>query len=543
MYLFDLQDYYGSKIIGNHYEKIPICDSRWCDMAATAGATRDAYLSALSQWYDANSVCLEDGPCKDAILAKWAVILSDVTTFNSTFTAFWSMMCGDDCTGEYNPTLYQNNINAQNTLLCDIEELTYLVNGEPGVPTTTTTTTTTIAPTTTTTTTTTLPPPNPSIDCTTSSLSGSGSRGLYYIPMVVPANVCNVQLTFDVATVPDSLSVMSADKSTYYAQTGYFGQLSLQPDPGFSYNYGPGQFDGEIYKYDPLGVGNFVVDTLASPETLEIIDEEYPITNTDPTKIPISYNPASPNDTIRTITWNKGATANDVNILIRIVGSPTYSSTVWNVTAITCVNCPSPTTTTTTVNPCPNCVSGDITIGTQVWAKCNLDVTTYRDGTPIPEVTDPTAWAALTTGAWCWYNNDSANGPTYGKLYNWYAVTDARGFGPFGYHVPTDTELTTLTDYLGGLTVAGGKMKETGLCHWNIPNIGATNTSLFTGLPGGVRNFIGGFSDVGEYGGWWSSSEYDTNTAWSRDLDKDSGSAFSNVTNKWVGLSVRLIKD
>ena len=110
-----------------------------------------------------------------------------------------------------------------------------------------------------------------------------------------------------------------------------------------------------------------------------------------------------------------------------------------------------------------------VTIGTQVWATVNLDVTTYSDGTAIPEVTNATAWAGLTTGAWCYYNNITANGTTYGKLYNWYAVagiwdeaskTDAtlrKKLAPTGWHVPTDAEWTTLTTFLGGETVAGGK--------------------------------------------------------------------------------------
>jgi uncharacterized protein (TIGR02145 family) len=194
-------------------------------------------------------------------------------------------------------------------------------------------------------------------------------------------------------------------------------------------------------------------------------------------------------------------------------------------------------------DPCPNCVSGDITIGTQVWDKCNLDVTTYRNGDVIPEVQDPAVWASLTTGAWCWYNNDSANGPTYGKLYNWHAVNDPRELAPVGYHVPTDTELTTLTDYLGGSTVAGGAMKEVGLCHWNSPNINATNSSGFTALPGGTRNDFGSYDNIGNNGNYWSSSEFDTTTAWLRSLNLIAGNVDRFRSNKENGFSVRVIKD
>ena len=87
-----------------------------------------------------------------------------------------------------------------------------------------------------------------------------------------------------------------------------------------------------------------------------------------------------------------------------------------------------------------------IVIGNQVWTSQNLDVSTYRNGDTIPEVQNPNVWYYLTTGAWCFYNNDPANGPVYGKLYNWYAVNDPRGLAPVGYHIPSDAEWTILTD-------------------------------------------------------------------------------------------------
>ena len=184
-----------------------------------------------------------------------------------------------------------------------------------------------------------------------------------------------------------------------------------------------------------------------------------------------------------------------------------------------------------------------VTIGTQVWTIRNLDVTTYRNGDVIPQVTDPTAWVNLTTGAWCSYNNDSANDAIYGKLYNWYAVNDLRGLAPSGYHIPTDAEWTTLTTTLGGTSVAGGAMKETGLMHWLSPNTDATNSSGFAGLPGGFRNSSGFFLFIGYYGSWWSSTEYDTTLAWYRYLDFNSSFVVRGNNNKTNGFSVRLIKD
>ncbi len=197
-----------------------------------------------------------------------------------------------------------------------------------------------------------------------------------------------------------------------------------------------------------------------------------------------------------------------------------------------------------------------INIDTQSWAAKNLDVATYSDGTPIPQVTDPTAWAELTTGAWCYYNNDAANGATYGKLYNWYAVagiwneaskTDAtqrKKLAPTGYHVPTDAEWTTLTTYLGGESIAGGKMKATGTSLWNTPNTDATNSSGFSGLPGGCRDYNGTFFVIGYNAYWWSSSEFNNSNVWYNFLDYYNGNAYRyNDSSKTYGFSVRCLRD
>jgi uncharacterized protein (TIGR02145 family) len=182
-----------------------------------------------------------------------------------------------------------------------------------------------------------------------------------------------------------------------------------------------------------------------------------------------------------------------------------------------------------------------ITIGTQVWMLKNLDVATYRNGDPIPQVTDAAEWAALTTGAWCWYNNAPAQGATYGKLYNWYAVNDSRGLAPAGWHVPTDAEWTTLTEYLGGEAVAGGKMREVGMAHWCCPDTGADNSSGFTALPGGDRGYGGTFYGLTYVGFWWSSTEYSATGAWLRGLG--GMSTTRSVSGKKDGFSVRCVRD
>ncbi len=188
-----------------------------------------------------------------------------------------------------------------------------------------------------------------------------------------------------------------------------------------------------------------------------------------------------------------------------------------------------------------------VKIGNQVWMAENLKTAKYNDGTTIPCITDDYQWSNLTTGAWCYCDNNAANNTKYGKLYNWYAVSKTtngnKNICPTGWHEPTDAEWTVLTDYLGGESVAGGKLKELGTRSWKSPNIEATNTSLFIGLPGGYRHFNGYYGTIGYYGYWWSSTEYITGNAWNRYLSNTNGNAYRYDDSKKVGFSVRCIKD
>jgi uncharacterized protein (TIGR02145 family) len=180
----------------------------------------------------------------------------------------------------------------------------------------------------------------------------------------------------------------------------------------------------------------------------------------------------------------------------------------------------------------------------QEWMAENLRTTTYANGDPVPNVTDGNQWAGLTTGAWCYYNNDNQYDNPYGKLYNWYAVADPRNVCPTGWHVPTDAEWTVLSDYLGGELVAGGKMKSTGTQYWQSPNSDATNESGFSGLPGGGRsNLFGIFVNVGDDGNWWSSSESSATSAWGRGLYYTNGFVDRSDGDKRLGLSVRCLRD
>ena len=199
-----------------------------------------------------------------------------------------------------------------------------------------------------------------------------------------------------------------------------------------------------------------------------------------------------------------------------------------------------------------------VTIGTQVWTTQNLSVARYRNGDIIPQVTDQIQWSGLTTGAWCWYNNDSASyAATYGRLYNWYAVNDARGLAPLGWHVPSDGEWNKLVKYLDAgadttcqacvqSSIAGGAIKNT--TGWSAPNTGATNSSGFAGLPGGHRvNFRfllnGYFYNIGNLGIWWSSTDDGGSNSGLRSLDYLSNSVTALTDDRREGFSVRCIKD
>jgi uncharacterized protein (TIGR02145 family) len=184
-----------------------------------------------------------------------------------------------------------------------------------------------------------------------------------------------------------------------------------------------------------------------------------------------------------------------------------------------------------------------VVIGNQEWMAENLKTSIYRNGEPIENVSENTSWAALYTGGWCHYNNDSQYECPYGKLYNWYAVADSRNLCPTGWHVPVSSDWLILSDYLGGASVAGGKLKNTENFYWSSPNLNATNEYGFSGIPGGNRIAIGNFTNLSFSGDFWSGTE-----------DGNDGALFYNLNNngsllitygglKKDGFAVRCIKD
>lgn len=195
-----------------------------------------------------------------------------------------------------------------------------------------------------------------------------------------------------------------------------------------------------------------------------------------------------------------------------------------------------------------------VQIGTQVWMADNLKVTHYRNGDPISNVTDNSTWHNLIIGAYCNYDNDLNKASTFGRLYNWYAVSDTRNIAPEGWHVPNDSDWQTLVVYLGGMRIAGGKMKTPGTIEggdglWYYPNTGATNESGFTAIPSGYRipnEHLIHYADylfLGSYSFFWSYSEYDSINAWYQSLSFGSSYTSWYSQGKKHGFSVRCVKD
>lgn len=197
----------------------------------------------------------------------------------------------------------------------------------------------------------------------------------------------------------------------------------------------------------------------------------------------------------------------------------------------------------------------EVTIGNKTWMAENLNVVKFRNGDTIPNAKSMAEWIKAGKNgqpAWCYFNNETLNGTKYGKLYNFFAVADPRGLAPDGWHVASDEEWTSLIAHLGGEDVAGNKMKTPSL--WkNAGNIvgpymeagssNGNNSSGFSGLPGGYRNYTGNFESLSQNGYWWSSTEYSTTSAWAFYLSYYNGKAIRMTIQNSRGYSVRCVKD
>jgi uncharacterized protein (TIGR02145 family) len=198
-------------------------------------------------------------------------------------------------------------------------------------------------------------------------------------------------------------------------------------------------------------------------------------------------------------------------------------------------------------------VYSTVIIGTQEWMQENLKTTRYKNGAPIPTGLSVAQWQITTNGACADYDNNPTNTAVYGKLYNWYAVADPNGLCPTGWHEPEDWEWNVLVktiDPSADTTIfgyqsqtAGGAMKEIGLTHWASPNTGATNSSGFTGLPGGCRSDLGTYLNFGSNGFWWSATQGSASDAYLRYLSCANSGVLRSNYSKEYGFSVRCVRD
>ena len=187
-----------------------------------------------------------------------------------------------------------------------------------------------------------------------------------------------------------------------------------------------------------------------------------------------------------------------------------------------------------------------VQIGDQIWMAESLKTTHYRNGTPIPNVLDNDEWTNLETGAYCWYDNDISHKAIYGALYNWYTVNNPNNIAPIGWHVPTKDEEMELTGApSGSYSHSGGTLKETGNAHWTAPNVGATNETGFTALPGGYRlNTDGSYHEIGlgSYFSWSSTEDWGENS-WYSAVENINDRAYMYGYFRNCGFSVRCVKD
>ena len=268
-----------------------------------------------------------------------------------------------------------------------------------------------------------------------------------------------------------------------------------------------------------------------------------------------------------TVTSNPGGiTATGATSPIKVTGLTNGTAYTFTLIATNVVGSSLVSVASMAVTPTPTITDIDgnsyniVTIGSQCWTKENLKVTKYNDNTVIPiESTGgsggiSSTWQNLTTGSYAIYENETSSGTNatnYGYLYNWYAAkgiattgsTTYKNLCPTGYHVPTDSEWTTLTTYLGGVGVAGGKMKSIGTTLWQSPNTGATDESAFSALPGGGRFSDGMFFFIMNSTYFWSASENAGTKAWFRNLISSDDNVTRSSTVKSVGVSVRCLKD
>lgn len=193
---------------------------------------------------------------------------------------------------------------------------------------------------------------------------------------------------------------------------------------------------------------------------------------------------------------------------------------------------------TTYDNTVNNSDAPEVTINGLVWKSKNLDTEYYSNGDLIPQITDDTEWESATTGAWCYYENITSNGVEYGKLYNWYAVNDARGLAPTGYHVATQTDFDNLETFASN---NGNELKESGTIHWNTDN--GTDNYGFKALGAGRRRYTGPYDQLKDKTYFWTADEHDIDFAYYSAIQDSTSTIINYKIEKNYGFSIRLVKD
>lgn len=179
----------------------------------------------------------------------------------------------------------------------------------------------------------------------------------------------------------------------------------------------------------------------------------------------------------------------------------------------------------------------------QEWMAENLKSRVFSNGDSVQNLTQNNAWQVANTAAYSAYNESGTISAIYGNLYNWFVTIDERNVCPSGWHVPNDNEWTDYSDLLGGNGVAGGKMKIQDTLFWKAPNLGATNESLFSGLPAGCRYNGGNFANIEKYAYWWTSTQLDNQFGWYRSTNYLSDNLVKNYETKQAGYSIRCLKN
>jgi uncharacterized protein (TIGR02145 family) len=399
------------------------------------------------------------------------------------------------------------------------------------------------------------------------------SQGPYFVQVEVdPTGGTNYSISSvsQLQSVPFALHAKTAESFPPGTQSGemnyWNGSAWVRVTPGFTgqglvFCYGVPTWGGCFPQVTTASITSIFADRATSGGTV-VSDGGSMVTIRG-----VAYGTATSPTISGSITSNGSGTGTYTSTLMGLTGLTTYyvrayatnsvGTAYGNEVSFITPAIPAFTCGTSTVTDLDGNSYNTVQIGTQCWTQSNLTVSKYRNGDNIPTGLSNTSWESTTAGSYAIYNNDSVNDGLYGKLYNHYAVMDSRGLCPMGWHVPTESEWNVMVKYLdpnadtgtagSQSTTAGGALKSTTTQPtpggWNSPNTGATNSSGFSAVPGGVRaSPSGGFYNLGLSVFWWSSSLSGT-VAWSRQVNSFSGNIFRNFGSPTAGCSVRCLRD